>query len=157
MQCHLTGSSVLGNINLHINLSCENENKEGENPKQQWLLFFLKFLIIQSKKVDSVVMAFLKALIHYQTWSNDPISCYGKPVEWTNELEGDFTGLLHWFPIKTDWIIGRRPKMDWDLYYADYTPPIFPHKTFRFFAFEKMSISKSSSTAGQGRTGNIQL
>ena len=28
-----------------------------------------------------------KAPIHYQTQSNDLLSCYGKPVEHTNEIE----------------------------------------------------------------------
>ena len=27
-----------------------------------------------------------KALIHFQTQSDDPISCHGKPLEWTNEI-----------------------------------------------------------------------
>ena len=34
----------------------------------------------------SASSAFLfKALILFQTWSDDPISCYRKPVEWTDE------------------------------------------------------------------------
>ena len=55
----------------------------------------------------------LSTLIHFRTQSDDLISCYGKPVEGTNEIAYplisypfDFIGPLHCFPIASDPTVG---------------------------------------------------
>ena len=50
-----------------------------------------------------------KAPIHFQTQSDDLISCYGKPVVWTTEI---MHWSPHWFPIAADRIVGRSLKVD---------------------------------------------
>ena len=61
------------------------------------------------------------APIHFLTQSRDPVSCQGKPVERTNEinLQFFFIGLLHWFPVATDRIARLSQKLDRD-HYKDY-------------------------------------
>ena len=56
----------------------------------------------------------LQALIHFRTQSDDPISCYGKPVERTNEIAYPLISLVHYTGLTqraTDRIVGLSPKV----------------------------------------------
>ena len=73
-----------------------------------FLFFFFFFLFFSSPRRCGGVRFLLKATIHYQTLSHDPINCYGNSKNTTRA----FIGPLHWFPVATDQIVGLSVKVD---------------------------------------------
>ena len=65
----------------------------------------------------SIFLVVLKIPIYFQTQSDDPVSCYEKPMEtngadqW-NRVSFNSIGLRRWFSLATERIVGLSPKVD---------------------------------------------